>query len=225
MIFKRREKASILLRAREFLYPRKGFWRGFSYIGKRMRRLPDSPHRIALGFACGAFASFTPFFTLHFFLAALVAWMLRGNILASLFGTIVGNPVTFPAIASTALWLGRLLLGRDGEGSDFEAVMAAFGAGVESAWSGVKSWFGDDTADLEGFLLFLDGVFLPYLVCGSLLGLAAGFASYWVLGPLVHAYQQRRARRIELRRAERRRAAFAEQEAYAMRDGRGGDNV
>ena len=99
MIFKRREKPSLLYRIREFFAPRKGFWRGMDYIGKRMRRLPDSPHRIALGFACGAVASFTPFFGFHFFVAAGIAWVLRANIVASLFGTIVGNPLTFPFIS------------------------------------------------------------------------------------------------------------------------------
>ena len=33
-----------------------------SISGHRVRRLPDTPHRIALGFACGVFVSFTPFF-------------------------------------------------------------------------------------------------------------------------------------------------------------------
>ena len=81
MIFKRRDKPPFRERLREALYPRKGFWRGMDYIRKRLHRLPDSPHRIALGFACGAFASFTPFFTMHILLAAGLAWVMRGNIL------------------------------------------------------------------------------------------------------------------------------------------------
>ena len=60
MIFKRRDKAPVGERLREVLYPRKGFWRGMEYVRKRLHRLPDSPHRIALGFACGAFVSFMP---------------------------------------------------------------------------------------------------------------------------------------------------------------------
>ena len=70
MIFRRRRRPSFLARMRETMMPRKGIWRGFDYINKRMRRLPDSPHRIALGFACGVFVSFSPFFGFHFFLAA-----------------------------------------------------------------------------------------------------------------------------------------------------------
>lgn len=225
MIFKRRERPSFLTRMREFVYPRKGFWRGFGYIGKRMRRLPDTPHRIALGFAAGTFASFTPFFTLHFFLAALIAWMMRANVIAALFGTIVGNPLSFPAIASSALWLGRIVLGRDSEGSDFEAIMDAFASGVKSAWDGVRSWFGIERSPLEGAMVFLNDIFLPYLVGGSLIGLFAGFVSYWTLGSLVAAYQVRRQRKLEQKAEQRRQAAEREQEAYALHDAREGDNA
>ncbi|GMG80962.1 DUF2062 domain-containing protein [Paralimibaculum aggregatum] len=209
---------------REFLYPRKGFWRGFGYIGKRMRRLPDTPHRIALGFACGAFASFSPFFTLHFFVAAFFAWLLRGNIVAALFGTIVGNPLSFPAIASSSLWLGRLVMGREGGGANFEAIMEAFGAAFESAWAGVKGWFGFETENTASILSFLDEVFLPYLVGGAMIGVVAAFVSYWILGPLVAAYQTGRQRRIERRAAERRQAIDEELSAYETHD-RTGDNA
>jgi len=225
MIFKRRERPKLWLRFREFLYPRKGFWRGFDYVGKRMRRLPDTPHRIALGFACGAFASFSPFFTLHFVLAALLAWMLRANIVAGLFGTVVGNPFSFPLICSLSLWLGRLMLGRESDGSDFDAVMDAFGRGATAIWDSIKAIFGYGTADLEGIVVFLDGVFLPYLVGGLLPGLVFAIASYWLIGPVVAAYQERRRRKIQEREERRRQAMLAEQEAYAAHDEQGGDNV
>ena len=116
------------------LAPRKGFWRGFDYIGKRMRRLPDSPHKIALGFACGAMASFTPFFGLHFVVAAGLAWLVRGNFLASVFGTVVGNPLTFPFISAASLWTGRWILGLRHRGSDFEAITHAFAEGLNAIW-------------------------------------------------------------------------------------------
>jgi len=225
MIFKRRDKPTFAKRAREFVYPRKGFWRGFGYIGKRMHRLPDTPHRIALGFACGAFASFTPFFTLHFFVAAFLAWMLRANIVAALFGTIVGNPLSFPFISSLSLWLGRKILGRDsGGGSEFEQVMDAFAAAAQSVWDKIKSMVGYDPSTLDGLITFLDAVFLPYLVGGIIPGLVAGFAGYWVIGPVVEAYQDRRRKTFEAAAARQRAAALAEQEAYSAHDEEG-DNA
>lgn len=225
MIFKRREKPSVLSRAREAVYPRKGFWRGMGYIGQRMRRLPDSPHRIALGFACGAFASFTPFFTLHFFLAAFLAWILRANVIAGLFGTIVGNPITFPVISSVSIWLGQVILRRGDDGPEFDAVMKAFGAAAASIWDFAASLFTDSTADLEGLGQFFHAVFLPYLVGGIVPGIAAGFVSYWVIGPIVAAYQKRRRQRMERRIAESRAAAYREQEAYSAHDKGEGDNA
>ena len=53
MVFKRRDKPPFSIRMRELLYPRRGWRRAIEYLGHRVRRLPDTPHRIALGFACG----------------------------------------------------------------------------------------------------------------------------------------------------------------------------
>lgn len=212
-------------RAREFVSPRKGFWRGWGYIGKRLRRLPDSPHKIALGFACGAFASFTPFFTLHFLLAAALAWMVRGNILSALFGTIVGNPLTFPLISTTCLWLGRWMLGRHADGSTFEAVTQAFSSAFNSLWSEIQSWFGYGPSMLDGFLVFLDEVFLPYLIGGILPGLLCGVICYWLIGPVVAAYQERRRKLLAEAREGQMRAISREQDAYRSRDGLAGDDA
>jgi uncharacterized protein (DUF2062 family) len=77
--------------------------------------LPDTPYRIAAGVACGAAVSMTPFLGFHFVLAALLAWALRGNILASAFGTIVGNPWTFPLIFWWTHKLGNMLMGEFGQ--------------------------------------------------------------------------------------------------------------
>lgn len=225
MIFKRRDRATIQDRFREFLAPRKGFWRGWDYIGKRIRRLPDSPHRISLGFACGALASFTPFFGFHFFVAAGIAWVLRANVLASLFGTIVGNPITFPIMSAGTLWLGRWMLGRGDEGSDFEAITASFAQAFNSIWGTTKSLFGYGHSMWDGLVQFFYDVFLPYLIGGIPLGLATGLLSYIVLGPIVAAYQQRRRRKIREIQARQRAAADAEMAAYAAHDGYEGDRV
>lgn len=226
MIFKRREKAPFLYRAREFFAPRKGFWRGMDYIGKRIRRLPDSSHRIALGFACGAAASFTPFFGFHFFVAAGMAWLLRANILAGLFGTIVGNPLTFPFISGISLWLGRWILGEsDPEASDFEAVTEAVGDAFTSLWGTIKSWFGAGPSMADGLVSFFYDVFLPYLVGGIGPGLICGVVFYFTLNPLIRAYQVRRRARLEEIQARHRAALDEELSAYSQHDGGTGDNA
>ena len=70
--------------------------RSGQYVTKRILRLTATPHAVAAGVAAGAFTSFTPFMGLHFLLAAVLAWMVRGNLLAPALGTFVGNPLTFP---------------------------------------------------------------------------------------------------------------------------------
>ena len=42
--------------------------------------------------------SFTPLLGLHFILAVIFAFLIRGNFIAALIGTVVGNPITFPFI-------------------------------------------------------------------------------------------------------------------------------
>ncbi len=111
MIFKRRNPRTTLRIVAEFIWPRGGWRRAATYVLHRMRRLPDTPERICIGIAAGSFVSFLPLYGLHFLSAALVAWVLRGNILAALLGTFYGNPVTFPIMAVSALELGHWLLG------------------------------------------------------------------------------------------------------------------
>ena len=69
-----------------------------SYYKLRLARLPASNYAISSGFACGSMVSFTPLLGLHFILAVVFAFLIRGNIIAALIGTVVGNPITFPFI-------------------------------------------------------------------------------------------------------------------------------
>ena len=69
-----------------------------SYYKLRLARLPDSNYAISSGFACGAMVSFTPLLGFHFVLAVFFAYLIRGNFIAALIGTVLGNPLTFPFI-------------------------------------------------------------------------------------------------------------------------------
>tara|TARA_B100000989_G_C19412600_1_gene415017 strand:- start:374 stop:820 length:447 start_codon:yes stop_codon:yes gene_type:complete len=71
-----------------------------SYYKLRLARLPASNYAISAGFACGSMVSFTPLLGLHFILAVVFAFLIRGNFVAALIGTVVGNPITFPFIWS-----------------------------------------------------------------------------------------------------------------------------
>ena len=111
MLFKRRNRQSFFFHFRNFLWPKAGWKRAFNYIRYRFVRLPGTPYSISAGFACGVAVSFTPLLGFHFVGAALFAWLIRGNLVASALGTAVGNPWTFPFIWLWILNLGRWILG------------------------------------------------------------------------------------------------------------------
>lgn len=110
MLFRQRFKPQIWQKIRLGLWPRRSWVRSIEYLKKRVVRLSASPHVIALGFAAGAFASFTPFIGLHFLLAFALAFIIGGNMIASALGTAVGNPITFPFIWATTFKVGAYLL-------------------------------------------------------------------------------------------------------------------
>jgi uncharacterized protein (DUF2062 family) len=141
-----------------------------------------SPHAIALGFAAGAFASFTPFVGLHFILAGLIAFALRSSILASAIGTVVGNPLTFPFIWLATYNVGAALLGREAKGE----VVLDLPAIPENAVNAGMMDFAERLSQR------IEPVFLPMLIGGTLLGLACAAACYFIARLSVERFKQRR---------------------------------
>jgi len=84
LVFKRRTPKSWALWVLHLVWPQGGWGRAFNYVKHRVRRLPDSPRKISRGVFAGVLVSFTPFFGLHFVIAALIAKAMRGNIPAHL---------------------------------------------------------------------------------------------------------------------------------------------
>jgi len=207
MVFKRRNPRTFWRRMVAFVLPGRGYTRGWRYIGRRVQRIRDTPEKIALGFACGALASFTPLFGCHFFVAAFLAWALRANVVAGLFGTIVGNPLSFPFIATASLGMGRVLMGGQSHTVDGEGVMSSFadvgsllwnallqglGIHVENAvsWAVTKARFAD----------FWDHVMVPYFVGGFVVGMTVAVTCYFVFRPAIAAYQKRRREKLALKK-------------------------
>ncbi|MEX0347628.1 MAG: DUF2062 domain-containing protein [Rhizobiaceae bacterium] len=110
MLFRRRKPADVWEKVRTAVWPRRSFGRSAQYFVKRVLRLTATPHAIAAGVAAGVFASFTPFVGFHFVIAAIVAWAMAGNVIASAFGTAIGNPITFPFIWGATLQTGRFII-------------------------------------------------------------------------------------------------------------------
>jgi uncharacterized protein (DUF2062 family) len=187
MIFKRRDKSLTFARVKEFIVPKKGWRRAIDYFMYRVKRLPDTPHKISMGLAIGVFSSFTPFFGLHFLVAGLLGYLLKGNIIAAIFGTFFGNPITWPFIASFSVNLGQIILGQ--KVTSFEAFFENFVVAAEASWQGMKTIFGYGESDWELVYSFIKELFLPYFIGGFVLGLATAVVSYFVLRPIIYAYK------------------------------------
>ncbi|WP_316014761.1 DUF2062 domain-containing protein [Roseobacter sp. HKCCA0434] len=190
-MFKRRKPLGYLEWMREGVAPRAGWRRVVEYLAHRVRRLPDSPHKISLGLAIGVFMSFSPLFGLHILIAAGLAWVMRANILAAVTGTFFGNPLTFPFIVYVSLRLGRWITGTRGT-SEFELLKQAVVDAWQGLWFSFKSLFGFGPAPYDRLLGFWDYFFWPYLVGGLIPGLLGAVLTYYVSRPFVRAYQARR---------------------------------
>ncbi|MCF8480757.1 MAG: DUF2062 domain-containing protein [Rhodospirillum sp.] len=184
MLFNRREKPSLLAKIRGFLLPRAGWRRSAIYIGHRVARLPGTPASIAMGFACGAAASFTPLVGFHFLLAALLAWIFRGNLIASAIGTVVGNPWTFPFIWVATFEVGARLMGYD---ASSDAVN--FSHFFNALWHSVTH------LKVRLFTEQVLPVWLPMMVGSIPLGLLVWAVFYWPIKRTVASYQHARVAR------------------------------
>ena len=202
-MFKRREKKSYREMLVEPIYPRKGWRRGMDYMRHRLKRLPDTPHKISMGIACGVFVTFTPLFGLHFFAAWFLALVLRGNVFAALLGTFVGNPLTFPFIAAISYQLGLRMLGRAHDVTVWSKILASFDHAFDTLWGNVKSLFGYEKSTWDGLLEFSEEVFVPYFIGGIIPGLITATICYFLTKPLIARYQKRRKLRIRLRRTRK----------------------
>lgn len=207
LVFKRRTPRTYFEAVSESFYPRGGWRRASRYIVHRLRRLPDPAHKISRGIAAGVFTSFTPFFGLHFLISAVLAWVLRANILAALLATFVGNPLTFPIIAAISMEIGSFILGD--RTLPLHLVPVSFSAAANDLWHNFVALFTADTAHWDGLARFWDRVFLPYLVGSIGPGLVAAFASYFLANPLIAAYQKARLARLKKRFAKRRERAIS----------------
>ncbi len=193
-MFKRRERRSIFRFFYEVIFSFKGISRAIEYVAIRLKRIPDTPHKISLGMSCGIFASFTPLFGLHFLIAGLLSYLLRANVLASLIGTFVGNPITFPIITVFNLKLGEWILGSSEYSSDDGGKI--FEGFLDFIFLIYKSFFTEGSIgenNVPRMNEFLNGVFIPYSLGGLILGIFIALISYFLLRPLVATYQKKRS--------------------------------
>ncbi len=184
-MFRRRKQLTLGHRILGFVWPGIGWRRAIAYNLHRLGRMPGTAYSIAGGFACGAAMSFTPFVGLHFVLAAVLAWSIRVNIIASAVGTAVGNPWTFPFIWTWLYQTGTWIV----SGGDTESLKTPE--------------FGEIFGNMLGAMLSFDiqylaesaaPVFWPMFVSSLLTGFVVWWVFYLPLKYTIEGYQARRVR-------------------------------
>ena len=179
MLFKRREAESFLERMRVHVWPRRSWSRSSRYVVYRLRRLSDTPHAVALGFAVGVFSAFTPFIGTHLVVAMLLAWVIGGSIVGAVLGTFLGNPLTYPLIWYVTYRVGNFMLGADTKTREIDLSGGIFQSSLEHLWPILK----------------------PMALGCVPVGLLLAALSYVLVKPMVEAYKHRRRRELELRSA------------------------
>lgn len=176
MIFKRKYKRSIARHAREILWPTIGWRRAARYFMLRVQRMQGTPHYIAAGLASGAAVSFTPFIGFHVVTGIVLAVLTRGSPLASAFGTVIGNPWTFPLIWISSYRLGLIVLGMSAQD------------GLPGNLS--MSYIFDHPGQ----------ILLPLTVGGAIMGFVAWILAYYVARDLIVYYRIRRRKALMKKR-------------------------
>lgn len=187
MLFKRRKQLSLVERLRNAIWPARSFERSFRYMILRLWRIKATPHSVAIGCAVGVFAIFTPFLGCQMLMAASLALLLRGSVMASAVGTCAGNPLTYPVIWGSTFAVGNLFLGdsANAEIGKLSTGAQALGASIrEASRDGVATAF-------QGLWPILKPMALGALPLGGLTAVLI----YFIVRRLLQAQQDRRAYR------------------------------
>jgi uncharacterized protein (DUF2062 family) len=193
MLFRRRVKPSLGERVKIMMWPRRSWSRSMRYFALRLWRLDASPHSIAIGFAAGVFAIVTPFLGLQMILAATLAMLLRGSVVASAIGSFAGNPITYPMIWISTYQLGTFILGGGGS-----ATRLHFEEKAMAVWNGLRRFsFDAISAAVQAFWPILK----PMAVGALPIGLAAAVVSYVAVRRLAEAARNVRRARFKLKMA------------------------
>ena len=189
MVFKRKKKLTIFKNLKSLFFPERGWRRAIEYISHRIRRLPDTPHRIALGLSFGVFASFSPLFGFHFLLGAFLAYLFNANVFASILGTFFGNPITFTFIAAINVRTGSFILDKISKVKNEQS--------ISDTWE-----FNSEFTSLSVFEKFLVEVyfekFIPYSIGGIICGIITALIVYLLSKPLISSYQKRKKKRKKI---------------------------
>jgi uncharacterized protein (DUF2062 family) len=113
-------------------------------------------------------------------MAALIAWIVGGSIVAAVLGTFLGNPLTYPLLWYSTYQIGNLMLGGRAAKHHIDLSNGIFQSSLAKLWPILK----------------------PMSLGCIPVGLALAALSYVLVKPMVAAYRHRRLRELELRSRE-----------------------
>ena len=139
----------------------------------------------------GVFAIFTPFLGFQMILAALLAWIFRGNVLASAVGTFAGNPLTYPVI-----WISTFTLGNVFLGGSAVAEIDRFSHGARALGRSLREASPDGVASaVQGLWPVLKPMALGSIPLGGLTSIVV----YFLTRQILNAQKDRRLQRAGLK--------------------------
>ena len=176
------------------MWPEAGWKRALKYLSLRVKRLPGSPHSIALGFSLGTAFALTPFYGAHFLFGIFFAWLLGGSIAASILGNFIGNPWTFPFICLINFKVGSLLISSHSSGLVSIALITTELSVLGQIISAIF---------IEGnFYTSLEAIatleLIPLILLGSFpVSVLTGLSSYFLAKNVITNYQIKRKKIIQ----------------------------
>ena len=193
-MFRRRTPLTRLNQIRSFIWPERGFRRLFAYFFQRVVRMPGTSVSIAAGLASGVAASFTPFIGLHLLIAALLAILFRGNVLASAIGTFFGNPWTFLFIWVSDYRLGLWLLQQSGYGEKLDVL--SFQQLTDVMTTVIKFFTFSTGVDWRQLTMSMEQVFLPMAIGGMFLAVLSWLVAFVLTYYSLEVWRAHRAKRM-----------------------------
>jgi uncharacterized protein len=184
-MFRRRQKLSLRAKVGGFFWPRIGWKRAGLYYWYRLHRMEGTSRSIAAGLAFGVAAAMTPFYGLHTIVALAIAWIFGANMVAAAVGTFSNNPWTAPPIWFGTYYVGARILG--GDVSSNPNFINMFKHLTEAVWN----------LDMELFAESIWPVLKPMAVGCLPFAVVTGFATYFILEPLIRTMHLERALRFK----------------------------
>jgi uncharacterized protein (DUF2062 family) len=165
---------------------------------RRILRIHDTPHSVAMGVSIGTFMGWGPLYGLHSLMALVIAALARVNKAAAVLACWTNNPVTMLPVIYIQHLLGSLLLNGRTSGNGWQAVKDLAGAFGEISLIHFRAsvrHMGEHIKEIGW------DVFWPWVVGSLISSVLLAAVAY----PVARRAVIRHRHKTELRRAERHR--------------------